>query len=63
MKVWELNLKTEEEWAADVKAEEAPVEPELTPAERAASAKVNPAGPFSLMSSRAAWISASRRLP
>jgi len=36
---------------------------ELTPAERAASAKVNPAGPFCAIRLSAASISASRRLP
>src|SRR5712671_667780 len=37
--------------------------PELTPAQRAASAKVKPAGPLRAIRSSAASISASRRLP
>ncbi len=35
LKVWELGIKGEDEWASDPKEEEAPAEPELSPAEQA----------------------------
>ncbi|MEX2218082.1 MAG: Rne/Rng family ribonuclease [Phycisphaerales bacterium] len=47
LKVWELNIKGEEEWAVDTQGEETPAEPELSESEQAELAEI-PAHPIEM---------------